>query len=127
MSLEFGAAFCRAVEVPLDELRALLNLGITVAHADAPAVITAHAVYDDLSGYVVYVPLIGEDCDRHTKEAWSALNNLRAYLNSVAPGQIPPPVRPDADQRPPNYGLGGAGVLFGLGLGLFAWYRFGRK
>lgn len=98
--------------------------------SESAAVISAQAVYDDLSQYVVYVPFVGDDCDRHTVEAWAAAKELRKYLASVAT-DVPPPLRPDAPTAPPNYGLGGVGGLIGLGLAAYIISKvapfFGRK
>ncbi len=118
MSHQLEGVFCRAVEVPLAEIKALLDSDAGRRNATAPEVVTAAAVYEDLSGYVLYVPFIGTDCDRHTKEAWATANALRAFLSSVA-ADVPPPLRPDADQTAPNYGAGGLGALIGLGLGAY--------
>ncbi len=131
MGRQLEGVFCRAPEVPLAEIKLLLTSAPGQRFAESAAVVSAQAVYDDLSKYVVYVPFIGDDCDKHTAEAWTTADELRAFLESVAT-DVPAPLRPDADHSAPDYGLP-TGVTGLLGLGLAAYIiskiapYFGRK
>lgn len=129
MSHQMEAAFCRAVEVPLAELELLLSSDAGQRLSNSAPVLSAQAVYDDLSEYVAYIPFVGDDCDRHTTEAWKAANSLRVFLTANA-NDVPPPIRPDASQEPPGYGKGLGGLL-GLGIGAFIISKlaplFGRR
>lgn len=85
-----AAPFCRGVEPPLAELKALLA-SAEQEGVSGPVITSAQAVYDDISGYLAYIPFIGSDCERHTAEVVAAGNRVRAFLGSSAP----PPIRPD--------------------------------
>jgi len=90
MQVRLGAPFCREVEVPLKELERLIPL----AEAAGVDTSSAQAVYDDLSGYLVYVPLVGDACEKHTAEAKGAVLRLQQAMNAVNV-PAPEPLRPD--------------------------------
>lgn len=118
MIIGFGAPFCRGVEPPLAELKSLLETAEAQGFT-GQVVDSAQAVYDDINGYLAYIPFVGNDCERHTTEVLTTIARLRAAMGTSAP----PPVRPDY-VAPEAYGIpswvkvaviGGIGV-YGLAL-----------
>lgn len=113
---DFGAPFCRGIEPFLANLQSLLSqcegLGLT---GDA-TVVSAQAVYDDINGVVVYVPLVGDACAQNTAEVQAAIAHLIPVV-AAAGGNTDVP-RPDAQtpsDGPPTWmivaGIGVVGVL----------------
>lgn len=95
---------CRGVEPFIAELDNLLASARAQGLASNAAIVSAQAVYDDLNGYVVYLPF-GTDCERHTAEAQATIDRVRAALTASGKS-IPDPIRPDAKPADP-YGIPG--------------------
>ncbi len=116
---DFGAPFCRGVEPFLANLQALLEQAGAVGLYNDPIVTAAQATYDDINGYVVYLPF-GSDCDRHTAEVQAAIARITPVIQNAG-GSIAVP-RPDAAPADP-YGIpmwvkiGGGGLLAVILLG----------
>lgn len=90
----------------------LANLATLIAQAEAngvgtwPAIESARAVYNDLIGYQygVYIPFLGNDCERHIAEVRAAEEKVKIVLNSMDASTWVP--RPDAELIAPEaYGL----------------------
>lgn len=99
--MNYGAPFCRAVEPYLANLKTLLAEAEANGVGDWPAIVSARAVYDDVDSFVAYVPLFGNDCERHTKEVQAAIEKVKIVLNSMSVSTWTP--RPDAE--PSSEGL----------------------
>lgn len=101
--MSYGAPFCRGVEPLLANLKALLLEADAQGLGDWPAVAQARATYDDISGFVIYAPLIGTDCERHTAEVAAAIKKVTIVLAAI-PGANTMVPRPDAVEPEP-YGV----------------------
>jgi len=114
--MSFGAPFCRGVEPFLANLKALLGEAARLELSTWPVVVSAQAVYDDIDGFLVYVPWAGDDCTRHTREVQAAITSLSAFLRSVPGASLNVP-RPDVEPAseyelvPTWVKLAGFGVL----------------
>lgn len=116
----FGTIFGEAIDPFLANLQALLVEAARCGVSDFPAVVSAQAVYDDVNGFVAYIPFIGNDLQRNIAEVQAAIASVTTVLQAT-PGAIINLPRPDA-KPPATYGLPdwvvpvaiGAGVLYGL-------------
>ncbi len=104
--MSYGAPFCRSIEPFLQNLKGLLDECARMGVSDFAAAVTAQAVYDDISGFVVYVPY-GSDCERHTTEVKAAIDRVTALLQAT-PGASISLLRPDA--APPPEGDASFGI-----------------
>ncbi len=95
--MSFGAPFCRGVEPFLDNLQALIAEADRLGVGGWPAAVSAKAVHEDISGFVIYTPFGGADgdCARHTREVQSAIESISALLRATSGASLAVP-RPDA-------------------------------
>lgn len=97
----YGAPFCRGVEPFLDNLKTLLDEATRQGVQGFDAVMQAQATYDDVNGIVVYIPLVGDDCARHTAEVQAAIAKVTTVLKAI-PGANTYVPRPDATAPDPS-------------------------
>ncbi len=91
--MSYGAPFCRGVEPFLANLKAQLDAAAAGGLSGDPTAVSAQAVYDDISGFLVYIPF-GSDCDRHTAEVVNAIARMKQLVGDIG---LP---RPDAEAPP---------------------------
>jgi hypothetical protein len=109
----FGTAGCRGIEPFLENLSSLLSEAQKVGISGDPIAVGAQSVYDDINGYVLYVPLLGDACEKNTAEVQAAISRLTPVVASAGGSTTLP--RPDA--APPSSGpptwmiVGGFGIL----------------
>ncbi len=99
----FGAAFCRGIEPFLANLATLLSAANAAGLKNFDAIVAAQATYDDINGFLVYIPFVGNDCERNTAEVVAAIARVQTVLaaSNVPPVALP---RPDAQVAAP-YGI----------------------
>lgn len=98
-----GAAFCRGVEPFLVNLAALLSAANQAGLNNDSVISAAQATYDDINGFLVYIPFIGTDCERHTTEVQAAIARVQARM---AEAGVPPIDLPRPDAKPSDpYGV----------------------
>ncbi len=101
----YGAMFCREIEPYLDNLKTLLKEAERQGVSNFDAVRSAQAVYDDISGFVLYVsnPFSSGpgDCERHTEEVQRAITRVTIVLDAIPGANLSVP-RPDAQTPSPE-------------------------
>lgn len=102
---EFGAPFCRSIEAPLVDAKALIAQANTLGFGADQLVVQSKYAVDEIDQMIIYIPFVGNDCERHTAELEAVNGNLRALI--MASSNIPvPPSRPTENVGgPAEYGL----------------------
>ncbi|TAL42422.1 MAG: hypothetical protein EPN91_08565 [Salinibacterium sp.] len=110
-----GAAFCTPLN---DALRELQNIKVTsYDRLSSASQASLDAVLEDLGGFAVYVPFLGNECERHTAEVRAMVQSLRGELGAAAP----PPLRPGVDAGGEPSGMQTwMKVAIGIGIGAVA-------
>ncbi len=96
--------FCRANEPFLANLKALLDEAERQGVSQFDAVVSAQAVYDDINGYLAFIPYFGlgtDVCSQSVVELKQAADRVTIVLNAI-PGANTSIPRPDAPLPDPN-------------------------